>query len=152
MTAERHKIVPASYLVLIRDNKILLLRRFNTGYEDGKYSMIAGHVDRGETFTQCLIREAEEEAGIVLKPEDLKVIHVMQRNSGTEENNERVDVFFVVEKWSGVPKNKEPHKCDDFSWFDLNEIPDNTIPYIRQAIDCIKNKIFYSEHGLRKKN
>ncbi len=147
MAKERHKIIPASYLVLIKDNKILLQRRFNTGYEDGKYSMIAGHVDKGETYTKCVIREVKEEAGILLKPEDLKVIHIMHRNSGTKENNERVDVFFIAEKWDGEIKNKEPYKCDDLSWFDLNNLPENVIPYIKQAIGCIKNKIFYSEHG-----
>ncbi|MBA4319541.1 MAG: NUDIX hydrolase [Flavobacterium sp.] len=147
MEKERHKIVPASYLVLIKDNKILLQRRFNTGYEDGKYSMIAGHVDKGETFIQCIVREVKEEAGISLNPENLKVVHLMHRNSGTEENNERVDVFLIAEKWDGEIENKEPHKCDDLSWFDLDNLPSNIIPYIKQAIDCIKNKVFYSEHG-----
>ena len=147
MAKERHKVVPASYLVLIKDNKILLLRRFNTGYEDGKYSMVAGHVDKGETFIQCIIREAKEEAGIILKQEDLKAAHVICRNSGTEENNERVDIFFVAEKWDGKIENREPNKCDDLSWFDLDNLPNNVIPYIKQAIDCIKNKTFYSERG-----
>jgi len=151
MSQERHKIVPASYLVLIKNGKILLQRRFNTGYEDGKYSMVAGHVDKGETFTQCLIREVKEEAGIMLSSDDLKVVHVMHRNSGTEENNERVDVFFVAENWDGEIENKEPNKCDDLSWFDLNNLPENIIPYVKQAIDCIKDKIFYSEHGWHQK-
>lgn len=144
---KRHKIVPASYLILFKNNEILLQRRFNTGYEDGKYSVAAGHVEKGETFTQCLIREVKEEIGILLNPEDLKVVHVVHRNSGTEENNERTDVFFTAENWEGNIENKEPHKCDDLSWFDLNNLPENIIPYIRQAIDCIKNKTFYSEHG-----
>ena len=147
MGKERHKVIPASYLVLIKNGKILLQRRFNTGYEDGKYSMVAGHVDKGETFTRCIIRETEEESGMILKTENLKVAHIMCRNSGTEENNERVDIFFVAEKWYGKIENREPHKCDDLSWFDLDNLPANIIPYIKQAIDCIKNKIFYSEHG-----
>jgi 8-oxo-dGTP diphosphatase len=144
---ERHQNIPASYLVLMKDNKVLLLRRFNTGYEDGNYSMVAGHVDQGENFTQCIIREAEEEAGIFLKPGGLEVVHVMHRNSRTAENNERVDVFFVARSWQGEPQNKEPHKCDDLSWFELDNLPDNIIPYIRQALENIKNRIFYSEHG-----
>jgi 8-oxo-dGTP pyrophosphatase MutT (NUDIX family) len=144
---KKHKNVPASYLTLLRDNKILLLRRFNTGYEDGNYSMVAGHVDSGETFTQCIIREAEEEAGVLLRPEDLKVVHVMHRNSLTDENNERVDVFFVAEKWEGEIVNCELHKCDDLSWFDLNDMPENVIPYIRQAIEGIRDGVYYSECG-----
>jgi len=149
MIKERHKNVPASYLVLIKDGKILLQRRFNTGYEDGKYSLVAGHVDKGETFTQTIIREVKEEAGIILSPGDLKVAHVMHRYSGPEwENqNERIDVFFTTEKWEGNIEIKESNKCDDLSWFDLNSLPDNIIPYVRQAIDCINNKEFYSEYG-----
>ena len=134
-------------MTLIKDGKVLLLRRFNTGYEDGKYSMVAGHVDQGETFTQCIIREAEEEAGILLRPEDLEVIHVMYRNSHSAENNERVDIFFSAQQWQGELQNKEPQKCDDLSWFELDHLPENVIPYIKQALESIKNKIYYSEHG-----
>ena len=147
MPRKRHQNVPASYLTLFKDNKVLLLRRFNTGYEDGNYSMIAGHVDPGETFTQCIIREAEEEAGILLKPEDLEFVHVMHRSPKNNEYHERIDVFFIAKKWEGKIVNKEPHKCDDLSWFDLDTIPENVIPHVKQAIERIKNKIYYSEHG-----
>ena len=142
MKKERHKITPASYLVLIGDNKILLQRRFNTGYEDGKYSLVAGHVEKGETFTEAIIREVKEEAGITLLAEDLSVVHVMNRNI---KGNERIDVFFVARKWTGKIENKELNKCDDLSWFNLDNMPDNVIPYIKKAINCIKNKIIYSE-------
>lgn len=149
MAKERHKIVPASYLVLIKDNKILLQRRFNTGYEDGKYSFVAGHVDKGETFIQALIREVKEEAGINLLPEDLDAVHVMIRNSRTvdQANNERIDVFFTARKWTGKIENKEPDKCDDLSWFGLDNMPDNLIPYIKETIKNIENKVIYSEFG-----
>ncbi len=152
MGKQRHKIVPASYLALIKDNKILLQRRFNTGYQDGKYSLIAGHVDEGETFTNAIIRETEEEADIILKPENLKVVHVMNRDApegaaGANENNERIDIYFLADKWEGEVKNKELNKCDDLSWFDLDNLPENVIPYVVQAINCIRNKKFYSEHG-----
>lgn len=125
----------------------MLSRRFNTGYEDGLYSMVAGHVDEGESFTQCIVREAKEEAGITILPEDLKVAHVMQRITKEEKNNERIDIFLCPEKWGGEIENREPHKCDDLSWFDLNNIPENTIPYVKLAIENIKNKITYSELG-----
>ncbi len=150
MSKQRHTNIPASYLVLIKNSKILLLRRFNTGYEDGKYSLIAGHVDEGETFTQCIIREAEEEAGISLNSDDLRVVHLMHRNSGLSAENERMDVFFIASSWKGEITNKEPHKCSDLSWFEIDNLPDNTIPHIKQAIECIKNNIYYSEYGWEK--
>lgn len=144
---KRHQNIPASYLVLLKDDQVLLSRRFNTGYEDGKYSLVAGHVDPGETFTQCIIREAREEAGIVLDPEDLKAVHFMHRDSRKKELNERIDVFFLAEDWQGTPKNKEPKKCDDLSWFNLDDLPQNTLPYIKEALKNIQNKSYYSEFG-----
>lgn len=150
MTKERHKIVPASYIIFIKDGKVLLQRRCNTGYEDGKYSMVAGHVDKGETFTQAITREAKEEAGIEINANDLRVVHVLNRDSEMAENNERIDIFFMADKWQGEFKIMEPEKCDDLSWFDLDNLPENTIPYIRHVLECVKNKIFYSEFGWEK--
>jgi ADP-ribose pyrophosphatase YjhB (NUDIX family) len=144
MSKERFKLIPTSHLILIKDNKILLLRRFNTGYEDGNYSVVAGHLDGNETFIQAMVREAREEAGIDIKPEDLKVVHVMHRK---EPNEERIDFFIMAKKWKGEPKIMESHKCDDLSWFELDNLPKNIIPYVKQAIENIRNKTFYSEHG-----
>jgi len=141
---KRHKNIPASYLVLFKEDKVLLLKRFNTGYEDNKYSFIAGHVDAGETFTQAIIREAFEEAGIKLLEKDLKILHVMHRKSI---DSERVDIFFTANEWIGDLKNKEPHKCSELKWFDVNKLPENVIPYIRKVIQNIKSKKIYSEFG-----
>ena len=146
-TKERLAIVPASYLMLLQRGKVLLLRRYNTGYEDGKYSVAAGHLELGETFTQCLIREVEEEIGIVLSPEDVEMVHAMHRNSGTANNGNRMDMFFVARKWEGDIENREPNKCDDVSWFDLDDLPENIIPYMRHAIECIGRRECYSEYG-----
>jgi ADP-ribose pyrophosphatase YjhB (NUDIX family) len=144
MAKERFKLIPTSHLILIKDNRILLSRRFNTGYEDGKYSVVAGHLDGNETFIHAMVREAREEAGIGIKPEDLEVIHVMHRKCPTEE---RIDFFIKAKKWKGIPKIMEPDKCDDLNWFEISKLPANTIPYIKQAIENIGKRVFYSEHG-----
>ncbi|NQY54774.1 MAG: NUDIX domain-containing protein, partial [Campylobacteraceae bacterium] len=101
MSQRNNSNIPASYLILIRQNKILLLRRHNTGYQDGQYSTIAGHVEEGESFSQCIIREAKEEAGITLKSveERLKVCsifsnflsHFRKEGSGTLRLNTTFD-------------------------------------------------------------
>jgi ADP-ribose pyrophosphatase YjhB (NUDIX family) len=143
MPKERFKLIPTSHLFLVKGDKILLLRRYNTGYEDGNYSVIAGHLDGNETFREAMIREAKEEADIDIKPEYLEVVHVMHRKS----EDERIDFFFVAKKWEGEPKNMEPQRCDDLRWFELNNLPKNIIPYVKQAIRCFLDGVFYSEHG-----
>lgn len=143
---KRHSIVCASYLFLLRDNKILLLRRFNTGYEDGNYSVPAGHVDEGEAVSDALTRETKEEIGVDIDKKNIELVHTMHRRA-SETNDERLDFFFVCENWDGEAQNMETHKCDDLNWYDIAQLPDNVIPYIRDAIMSYTKKILYSEQG-----
>jgi 8-oxo-dGTP pyrophosphatase MutT (NUDIX family) len=141
---ERFKVTPAAHLLLFKEGKTLLSRRFNTGWEDGNYSAIGGHLEGNETVLQATIREAKEEAGIVLLPEDLEFCHIVHRKTPVEE---RVDFFTTARKWSGEPKIMEPHKCDELKWFDADNLPINTIQYVRQGIECTRKNVFYSECG-----
>jgi RNase adaptor protein for sRNA GlmZ degradation len=47
--------------------------------------------------------------------------------------------------WTGEPQIMETHKCDAMEWFVIDNLPANTIPYIRQALEKIISKSFYSE-------
>ena len=145
MLKTRFKVIAAVYLVLVRDSRILLLRRSNTGYEDGNYSMVAGHLEDNETLTQATIREAREEAGIDVRADDLEIAHVMHRRTPGEDV--RIEVFMRTKEWQNEPKNMEPDKCDDLGWFQIGDLPANVVPYIRQAIDRIGRNELYSEHG-----
>lgn len=140
----RHKVRIASYVILERDSTILMLRRHNTGYEDGKYSFIAGHVEARESCTEAALREAREEAGIYLELGDLQVAHILHRLGP---DDEVVDVFYRAQKWHGRVENREPHKCDDVRWVDWNNLPANTIGYIRHTLNQIRQGVQYSEYG-----
>lgn len=144
MNNERFTLRGATYFLLIKSGKILLQRRFNTGWEDGKYTLISGHLEENETVKQAMIREAREEAGIIVKSKDLHVVHTMHRKSN---NLEYIDFFLIAEKWQGTPRIIEHDKCDDMQWFPLNNLPRNTLPYIKQAIGNYSNKIPFSELG-----
>lgn len=143
MGKERFRLIPAVHIFFVRDGEILLLRRFNTGYEDGKYSVVAGHLDGDEEVLQAAAREAFEEAGVRIKPEDIQVVGVMHRRS----NEERVDFFVEVRAWSGEMANMEPDKCDDLSWFDLHHLPDNMVPYVRKAIQNYIDNNWFDSFG-----
>ena len=118
------------HLFFFRNNQILLLRRFNTGFRDGEYSVPAGHLDGGETVMQAAVREAEEETGVQIAEIDMTFSTVMHRI----EDDERVDFFVEVHNWQGEPFNAEPEKCDDLRWVDIHTLPGNTIPYVMQAL------------------
>jgi 8-oxo-dGTP pyrophosphatase MutT (NUDIX family) len=137
------------HLLFFRDDQVLLLRRFNTGYEDGNYSVPAGHLDGGEPVRVAAAREAEEEIGLRLIPAQIEfagVIHRMEEATlpGT---SERVDFFVHVREWTGEPFNAEPDKCDELRWCDPDALPENTIPYVRQAIQNFRDGLLFEEYG-----
>ena len=137
--------VPVSvHLLLIKENKILLMRRKNTGFANGFYSMPAGKLEPKESVENAIIREVKEEINIDIKNETLRTIQVMNRNGI---DRERIDYFFTVDRWNGEIKNNELNKCDDLKWFDLDKLPENTIPYIKEAIINYNKKIKFSLFG-----
>ena len=69
-------------MFFIRGNQILLLRRLNTGYRDGEYSVPAGHLDGNETVVAAAAREAEEEIGVRIEADDIRFSSVMHRIEG----------------------------------------------------------------------
>ena len=140
---ERFKLIMEVYLVLLRQGQVLLLLRANTGYEDGNYSLIAGHVDGDETARQAMVREAQEEAGITIVPDDLRLVHVAHRRA----EDERLAIFFTTDRWQGEPSNCEPHKCDDMGWFGLDAMPANMVGYVRDIIGQVQRGENYSEPG-----
>lgn len=146
MKKEHFKLLCAVYLILKRSGKVLLLRRFNTGFEDGNYGLVSGHIDGGESMFSAMTRETKEEVGIELEPKDLKVVHIMHRKCESPDY-ERFCVFLEATKYSGEIKNMEPNKCDDVGWFSANDLPKNTITYIKRAIEYSDNGIFFSEDG-----
>ncbi len=136
-------MIASIYLFLIKDDNILLLKRQNTGYEDGNYGLPAGHLDDNESLTTGIIRETKEEIGIVLTKQDIQIVQIMHR----KEEDIRMDFFFYAKHWVGQPANTEPDKCSDLRFFPLNNLPENTIGYIKQAIENYQKNIFYTELG-----
>lgn len=131
------------HLLFIRGDQILVARRANTGYRDGEYSVPAGHLDGGETVRAAAAREAEEEVGVRIEAGDIRFSSVMHRVEG----DERVDFFVQILNWQGDIVNAEPDKCDDLRWVDFEELPANTIPYVRRAIVNHLDGVAFDEFG-----
>jgi 8-oxo-dGTP diphosphatase len=143
---DRFKIIPEVFLLLIEDGKILLSRRFQTGYEDGNYGLPAGHGEYGESMSQGMAREAYEEIGITIDPKDLKFALAQYRWAPDSGNHHaRVGFYFIPTKLTGKPHNAEPHKCDDLQFFPLDALPENIVPHVKAAIEAYGAGRVYDE-------
>lgn len=140
---QRFQLIPEVHLVLRQGGRVLLLQRHNTGYEDGNWSLVAGHADGGETLRQATCREAAEEAGLSIDAADLRLLHVVHRRS----TQERLSFFFGTDLWQGMPVNREPHKCSALDWFDEQALPPNMVGYVRHALQRMAAGALDSEFG-----
>jgi 8-oxo-dGTP diphosphatase len=137
----------ACFVLLQKDNEIAMVLRKNTSWMDGYYGLPAGKVEYGEPYTLGAVREAKEEAGVDIELENLEFVHVAHRHG--EENDEImdwVDVYFKASKWTGEPFNAEEDKSERLDWLDLNNLPENTVPSQRTALQHISKGELYSEY------
>ncbi|MER5708611.1 NUDIX domain-containing protein [Streptomyces sp. NPDC002122] len=134
------------HLYLERDGHVLLGRRHpDAAYAGGSWHTLAGHLE-AEAATVGLVREAYEEAGLVIDPADLELVHtvhMVDRPGGRP----RIGFFFRARRWEGVPEVREPDRCVGWRWWRAEELPEPIVPYTRVAIEGIQAGRVYSELG-----
>lgn len=139
MTA-RFRVVPAAYVILRREQEVLLQLRANTGFRDGHWAIgAAGHVEAGESVLAAAVREAAEELDVAVAEADLEPLCAMHRSQHTgRPEDERVDLFFTCRRWSGEPRRVERHKTADLGWFGLDALPDPLVPHERVVLEGLR--------------
>lgn len=149
---ERYQSKVAVFLILTREEngktEILLQKRYNTGYMDGKYdAACSGHLEKGESVSMALVREAKEEIGIDINEKDLRFVELIHSYK-----EDYINVFFTTKKYSGTPKIMEPEKCDDLRWFDIENLPENIFPRIKNVLININKGILYDDADFTHQN
>ena len=138
----RSLLVAAAYVVLRRPgpdgDEVLLQRRAGTGFMDGRWSVLAGHVDPGESVHEAAVREAAEEAGVRVEPAALRAVTALHRfERGGPAVEQRLDVFFEVTAWGGEPTLREADRADAMGWFPLGRLPEPLVPHERTVLDLL---------------
>ncbi|HQY32582.1 NUDIX domain-containing protein [Actinotalea sp.] len=133
-------LVAASYVLLRKGNTVLLQLRRGTGYLDGHWALLAGHVETGESAHGAAVREAREESGVRIEPPDLvplATLHRFQIDGPAVE--QRCDFFFATEVWEGDPTIREPDRAGDMQWFGLDRLPEPVVPHERAVLDLLRD-------------
>lgn len=143
---EHYRTLSAVLPVVIREQhgkeEVLLHRRANTGYMDGKWDFAgSGHVEEGETASQAVCREVFEEAGLIVRPEDVEFLHLSHR----VKEPTYYDLYFAVRTWAGEPSIREPEKCGAMDWFPVDALPEDMIANRRRTFLLARTGVHYSE-------
>ena len=125
------------------EGRILLgLRHPDSAYAPSTHHFLAGHCEQ-ESAVACLIREAKEEAGLVIDPDDVAFAHAVH----LMETQPRMQLVFRAHRWKGVPEILEPDKCLSWGWWQPDALPEPIVDYTRVAIEGVQAGHLYSEIG-----
>ncbi|MEW2544828.1 NUDIX domain-containing protein [Streptomyces sp. NPDC047002] len=116
------------------DRVVLLQRGDNAKFAQGMWDLPVGKSEPGEPITQTAVRELYEETGLTVKPESLKVVHIIHGARGVEAPNGFLTVVFATHEWTGEPENREPRKHAQVRWADADAIPENFVDTTSSAL------------------
>jgi 8-oxo-dGTP diphosphatase len=136
MPTERYTSIVDVHMLLRRDEKILLLRRAGDTWASGQLCLPSGHVEAGENILRAVIRETEEECGLVFTSDAIRLaLSIHQRHPGT--SHARIGFAFEpTGPWGGEPVNAEPHKHSELIWADPGDLPPDTVEYTAAIISA----------------
>ena len=120
----RRRVAVDVILLLMRNGRILLRERVNTGYGDGAYEPPTGQLADQETIVETAIRVASAEAGIAITAENVSLAHVMHDVSGSG----RIAFFLTVSGWQGE------YASPGAGWFPVGNLPTNMLDRSRVAL------------------
>ncbi|MBI1350026.1 MAG: NUDIX domain-containing protein [Actinomycetales bacterium] len=119
--------------VLVRHGHVLLAhRRPDRHAYPNCWDLVGGHVERGESPREAVLRECLEELGVTVhEPTPVPFAH----------SNSVLDLHaFVVTSWEGEPRNAAPEEHDDLRWFRPTDLGTLTmadpvsVPHIVNAV------------------
>jgi len=125
------RISPVMMALVYRKNdngsELLLTRK--AGYAEGRYTVVAGFVEAGESLEQCLAREVKEEVGV-----DIRNPQYFGSQPWPFPNS--LVMAFSAE-WAGGEVVPDGTELEDARWFSIDALPDLPEPVhiSRQLID-----------------
>jgi NAD+ diphosphatase len=107
------RVSPAIIVAVVKDQQILLAHA--PRFPKGLYSVVAGFVEAGETFEDCIRREVKEEVGIEVK--DIRYF-----GSQPWAFPHSLMVGFTA-KYAGGEIRVDNHEILDANWFTADKLP-----------------------------
>lgn len=128
----RHAVVDN---LVLKDGKILLVKRTGKILEGNKWGLVGGFVERDETLEGAVKREVTEETGWEVK--NIKLLKI--NDSPNRPKEDRQNIAFVYTCEVTKKTGKADWESDEQKWFDFNDLPKEE----EFAFDHLENIKFY---------
>ena len=108
-------------IFIINDKKQILLqkRAATKRFNPNMWGLCAGHVESGESIDIAALREVEEEIGVKLSLNDLKILEKMEVKK-RESNSHLTRMYYVVCNQDNFKIQEE--ELSEVKWFDIDDI------------------------------
>jgi NAD+ diphosphatase len=113
--SQHHPRTDPAVIVLIKDRDDRILLGHQPVWPDGRFSTFAGFLEPGETFEQCVAREAFEEAGVALT--EIKYL-------GSQPWPFPASIMIAFEAYTDAPESARPdgEEITEVKWFSRSEL------------------------------
>jgi 8-oxo-dGTP diphosphatase len=89
------------------------------GHGPGTWSLVGGHLENGESFGDCAIREALEETGLTIRPEAVITV-----SNDIFDGKHYVTIGVKATILEGTLTNREPDRCERWEWHHKDMLPE----------------------------
>jgi 8-oxo-dGTP pyrophosphatase MutT (NUDIX family) len=131
-------LVPGARLVLSRADGMIFLQKRS---DFGKWGLIAGSPEEGESLSDTMVREAMEEAGIKIeRPVPFGFSSNPTLETTTYPNGDRCQFFammYACNRFSGEPRITDDESLDA-KWFDIESLPNNCMPSVAPTLAAFR--------------
>lgn len=120
-------LIPVVAVALIgKDGRVLMQRRRLGGDHGGLWEFPGGKVEPGESPESALLREIEEELGILLASSDLEPLTFSSDPVlPPEPRAPHVILLYMCRRWQGEPRC---HEGEEIAWFAPPELSTLAMP------------------------
>ncbi len=123
-------------VAIYNDQGNVLLGKRKGSIGEGNWAIPGGHLEFGEGLKDCAAREVFEESGIKIENCELSCV---ENHFIKNENKHYVSLIFDAKIYNQEPIVKEPKKCSEWKWFDLDDLPSPLFLSLAEYFEKVKN-------------